>query len=175
MFCSVCPKHYLLWLINDSYLNLILANANINLYILDPKEPFWSRGATPQLSKVAIGHFRFTLLNLSVFEFSFVYHDKVKWTQQRNLLHLMMLTYIVRVIFGVDQTMSENLAHQSLIFDTDENPHFLLWSQHHSWSKRVGWEHTGSYSSIQAIGVYIKSRKQFMKMQAGGVGGSHLY
>ena len=33
--------------------------------------------------------------------------------------------------------------------------------------------YTGLYSSIQAIGVYIKSRNQFMKMQA-GMGGSHL-
>ena len=89
------PKHYFLWLINNFYLDWVLANANINLYILDSKEPFWSRGATPQLSKVAIGHFRFTLLNLSVFGFSFVYHDKVKWTQQRNLLHF--ATYIVRM------------------------------------------------------------------------------
>ena len=60
-----------------------------------------------------------------------------------------------------------------MIFDTDENHHFLLWSQHHSWSKRVGGEHTGLYSSIQAIGGYIKSRNQFMKIEA-GMGGSHL-
>ena len=34
------PKHYLLWLVNNSYLDRILANVNINFYILDPEEPF---------------------------------------------------------------------------------------------------------------------------------------